>query len=215
MQHINSNNLDNPRQSAYKSGHSTETALLHIKNEIHLSLSRGEPTALVLLDLLGAFDTVDHTTLLNCLKSWFGYCNSLFKSLSSLNMRKLQCIQNILARIVTNCNKYTRASPILKRLHWLPDEFRCIFKTATLVYKFLHNGHPSYFGPLLSTRCGRYSTRYNHPDKRFLEVPQFCPSVHKSKNHFGHSFAFDPLRFGIICLMRSVLPQLSPVSGKR
>ena len=37
----------------------------------------------------------------------------------------------------------------------------------------------------------RYSTRYNHPDKRFLEVPQFCPSVHKSKNHFGHSFAFD------------------------
>ena len=21
--------------------------------------------------------------------------------------------------------------------------------------------------------------KYNHPDKRFLEVPQFCPSVHK------------------------------------
>ena len=106
-------------------------------------------------------------------------------------MRKLQCIQNTLARIVTNCNKYTRASPILKRLHWLPVKSRCIFKTATLVYKFLHSGHPSYFGPLLPTHCGRYSTRYNHPDKRFLEVPQFCPSVHKSKNHFGHSFAFD------------------------
>ena len=52
------------------------------------------------------------------------YCNSLFRSLSSLNMRKLQCIQNTLARIVTNCNKYTRASPILKRLHWLPVESR-------------------------------------------------------------------------------------------
>ena len=51
MQHINGNNLENPRQSAYKSGHSTETALLHIKNEIHLSLSLGKPTALVLLDL--------------------------------------------------------------------------------------------------------------------------------------------------------------------
>ena len=50
MQHINSNNLDNPRQSAYKSGHSTETALLLIKNEIHLSLSRAycEPTASLL-----------------------------------------------------------------------------------------------------------------------------------------------------------------------
>ena len=86
------------------------------------------------------------------------YCNSLLRSLSSLNMHKLQCIQNTLARIVAKCNKYTRASLILKRLHWLPVEFRCIFKTATLVYKFLHNDHPSYFGPLLSTR-GRYSTR--------------------------------------------------------
>ena len=69
MQHTDSNNLDNPRQSAYKSGHSIETALLRIKNEIHLSLSQGEPTALVLLDLSAAFYTTDHTTLLNCLKS--------------------------------------------------------------------------------------------------------------------------------------------------
>ena len=109
--------------------------------------------------------------------SGLDYCNSLFRSLSSLNMRKLQCIQNTLARIVTNHNKYTWASRILKLLHWLPVEFHCIFKTATLVYKFLHNGHPSYFG--LSTCCGRYSTRYNCPDKRFFEVPQVYPSVHK------------------------------------
>ena len=77
---------------------------------------------------------------------------------------------------------------------FVSDEASCNilgYKTTTLVYKFLHNGHPSYFGPLLSTRCGRYSTRYNHPDKRLSEVPQFCPSVHKSKNNFGHSFAFD------------------------
>ena len=69
MQHINSNNLDNPHQSAYKTGHSTEPALLHIKNEIHLSLTRDEPTALVLLDLSAAFDTIDYNTLLNYLKS--------------------------------------------------------------------------------------------------------------------------------------------------
>ena len=30
------NKLDNPHQSAYKPGHSTETALLSIKNEVHL-----------------------------------------------------------------------------------------------------------------------------------------------------------------------------------
>ena len=76
MQHINTNN---PKQSVYKSGHSTKAALLHTKNEIHLSLPSGEPTALVLLDLLAIFNTTDHTTLLNCLNSWFGVCGRTLK----------------------------------------------------------------------------------------------------------------------------------------
>ena len=38
LEHIHVHNLDNPYQSAYKAGHSTETALLYIKNEVHLSL---------------------------------------------------------------------------------------------------------------------------------------------------------------------------------
>ena len=44
LEHIQTHNLDNPYQSAYKASHSTETALLYIKNEVHLSLSRGETT---------------------------------------------------------------------------------------------------------------------------------------------------------------------------
>ena len=35
-------------------------------------------------------------------------------------------------------------------------------------------------------RCGKYGTRYNHPDKKFLEVPQYYPSVHECKKHFRH-----------------------------
>ena len=49
--HMDSHDLGNTFQSAYKVGHSTGTALLCIKNEIHLSLSRGMLTTLVLLDL--------------------------------------------------------------------------------------------------------------------------------------------------------------------
>ena len=93
MQHINSNNLDNPRQSAYKSGHSTETALLYIKNEIHLSLSLGEPTALVLLDLSAMFDTIGHTTLFNCLKSWFGVCDRALKWFTSYLSHRFQAVK--------------------------------------------------------------------------------------------------------------------------
>ena len=125
------------------------------------------------------------------MSSRLDYCNSFFRSLSSFNTCKLQCIQNTLGRIDTNCNRYSQATPILKKLHWLPVEFRCIFKTVTLVYKFLHSGHPNDFSPHLSISCRRGGTRYNRPDKRFLEIPQYYPSVHKSKKHFGHSFTFD------------------------
>ena len=58
--HVASNGLENVSQSAYKQGHSTETALLSIKSEVHLALARGEATSVVLLDQSAAFDTIDH-----------------------------------------------------------------------------------------------------------------------------------------------------------
>ena len=56
--YLHAHGLENSYQSDYKAGHSTETALLLIKNEVHLTLARGKPTALVLLDLSAAFDTI-------------------------------------------------------------------------------------------------------------------------------------------------------------
>ena len=63
MEHINSKHLDNPQQSAHKTGYSTETAILHLRYEIHLLLSHGKPTALVLLDLSTVFKTTNHDRL--------------------------------------------------------------------------------------------------------------------------------------------------------
>ena len=77
--HMDSHDLGNTFQSAYKVGHSTETALLCIKNEIHLALLKGMPTALVLLDLSAAFDTIHHDTLLSCLSARFGFAGSALK----------------------------------------------------------------------------------------------------------------------------------------
>ena len=42
------------------------------------------------------------------------YCNSLFRSLSKFNLRKLQCIQNSTARIVSNTSRYTSITPCLR-----------------------------------------------------------------------------------------------------
>ena len=66
---------------------------MHIKNEIHISLSRGEPTTLVLLGLSAAFDTVDNDTLLNWLKSWFGVCSMVLKWSTSYLSHCFQAIK--------------------------------------------------------------------------------------------------------------------------
>ena len=119
------------------------------------------------------------------------YCNSLFRSLSKFNLHRLQSIQNSAARIVTNSSKYTRITPVLRKLHWLPVQFRSEFKLATLVYKFIHTGFPKYFAPYLSTYHNTYNTRRSQSVANYLNVPKFQPKIHKSTKQFGFSFTFD------------------------
>ena len=78
--HIVNHSLDEPLQSAYKPGHSTETALLKVTNDILLALDEKRDVFLVLLDLSAAFDTVNHTILLNRLRDRFGLSVISFQS---------------------------------------------------------------------------------------------------------------------------------------
>ena len=119
------------------------------------------------------------------------YCNSLFRCLSKFNLHRLQSIQNSATRIVTNSSKFTRITPVLRKLHWLPVQFRSEFKLATLVYKFIHTAFPKNFAPYLSTYHNTYNTRRSQSVANFLNVPKFQPKIHKSTKQFGFSFAFD------------------------
>ena len=78
-QHLKQHKLDNPSQSAYKAGHSTETTLLSIQDDILCAMDRGEVTALTLLDLSAAFHTIDHKMLLDRLAGWYGFSGSVLK----------------------------------------------------------------------------------------------------------------------------------------
>ena len=65
------------------------------------------------------------------------YCNFLFKGPSDFKVRKLPCIKNSLARIITNTTRYSDITTIRKTLHWLPVQQWSVFKTTTIVYTFL------------------------------------------------------------------------------
>ena len=67
--YLSSNAHQEVFQSAYRPHHSTETALLRVQNDILTNIENKEVTILVLLDLSSAFDTVDHTILLDRLKN--------------------------------------------------------------------------------------------------------------------------------------------------
>ena len=105
-------------------------------------------------------------------------CNSFFRSLSSVLY-----IQNSATRIVSNTSRYTSITPVLKKLHWITDEHCTVFKTATLVYKFLHTDIRKYFAPYLSSNHTSHSIRHSQSGGNFLVIPKLYPSIHKSVNN--------------------------------
>lgn len=68
---IDSGNF-NSLQSAYRKLHSTETALLKIMDDLYRMVDDRQAAVLIGLDLSAAFDTIDHSILLDRLRSVFG-----------------------------------------------------------------------------------------------------------------------------------------------
>ena len=72
VNHLQENCLFDKLQSAYRSGHSTETALLKVVNDIVCDIDNGNVSFLTMLDLSAAFDTIDHKILFHRLSNTFG-----------------------------------------------------------------------------------------------------------------------------------------------
>lgn len=70
-------------QSAYRRGHSTETALLKVQDDILRAMDSKLVTFIVFLDLSAAFDSVDHEILLRRLTNKFGFTGSVISWLDS------------------------------------------------------------------------------------------------------------------------------------
>ena len=81
--HMVINNLETSNQYGYKKGHSTETILLKITNDILIASDKKTATVLLLLDLSAAFDTVDIERLMEILYSEIGVRGTALKWFSS------------------------------------------------------------------------------------------------------------------------------------
>ena len=119
------NGLTDDFQSAYKCGHSTETALLRVYNDIVVTIGKGNGNFLVLLDLSSAFDTIGHSNLFTVLGKHVGICDDALNLIVSyLSDRKQQVrIDNImsdLASIICGVPQGSVMGPLKFCLYLLP-----------------------------------------------------------------------------------------------
>ena len=91
--HLTRNGLHDDLQSAYKTGTSTETAILRIKTDIETVLDDGDAVLLVLLDLSAAFDTIDHNLLIERLRVEAGLTETTLRWVQSYLSDRIQAVK--------------------------------------------------------------------------------------------------------------------------
>ena len=82
---ISQEEISNVHQLAYRSFHSTETALLKIQNDISTSADSGKAVTQTLICL--HLSTLNHSILHDCLKDWFGVDGTVLTGIDSYQLQ--------------------------------------------------------------------------------------------------------------------------------
>jgi hypothetical protein len=106
---------------AYIKSHSIGTTVLYVHDHLIKAMGLPQVTCLNLLDLSAAFDTIDHSILLERLSFWFGITStalswikfnmvnrSLYVNVRNINSSVLQLLYDFLPGSVLNCTSFLR-----------------------------------------------------------------------------------------------------------
>ena len=92
LEYFTANSLLPKFQSGFRRHHSTESALLWVLSDIFSATDKGEVSLLALLNVSAAFDTVDHSILLNRLSISYGISGSAFDWMQSFVVGRTQTV---------------------------------------------------------------------------------------------------------------------------
>ena len=97
--------------------------------------------------------------------------NYVLLGMSVRNIQRLQRIQSTLARVVTRQSGRISVSETLKDLHWPPVKWRINIKVATLTYKVLESGEPSYMFSRIAIALPRRKLRRSSDTRQLAVLP--------------------------------------------
>ena len=115
-----------------------KSAIFHLRN---ISMIRRYVTAAATEQVVHAFDT-----------SRLDVGNALLYRLPLKQIQLLQKVQNWAPRLIDDAIKYSHATPVLMKLHWLPTAVRVTFKILLLTHRALTDHAPGYVEQCASQR---------------------------------------------------------------
>jgi len=151
--YLDQNGLLPEAQSAYRRGHSTETAVLKVVSDFLLAADRCVVTLLSLLDMSSAFDTVDHDILIQRLHHSFGLRDEVLSWIKSfiitgrtqrvragrtrryyIRCPSGQCTMALFCFCIVRKKYDSITSTLHDVLHWLPIRQRVDNKLGLLMF---------------------------------------------------------------------------------
>ena len=89
--YLDVNDLIPSQQSGFRRNHATETLLLRLLSDFYCAMDHGQVTLIALFDVSSAFDSVDHSILLQRLSTSFGLVDQPLEWLRSFLSERTNC----------------------------------------------------------------------------------------------------------------------------
>jgi exonuclease III len=143
------------------------------------------------------------------ISSRLDYCNSLLYGIPDREIRRLQSVQNAVARLISRTRRSEPITPVLRQLHWLPIRQRIHFKVACLAFLSLNGQAPAYLAEDCRLISDSTARQLRSSDGRKCVVP-------RTHNHFGdRSFSVSGPKIWNALPSTLRLPDISYTSFKR
>ena len=102
--------------------------------------------------------------------SQLDYTNAIFINLPKNSIHPMQRIQNQVAKLIMNRDRYDSSTNTMRQLHWLPISYRCEYKVLLLVYRCINGQAPEYLQQKLSLRNPVRNT-HSATERDILQIP--------------------------------------------